>query len=332
MMTKNLTFHIIYTPGTVKYLRLFTCSLLKWLPCSFRLVPNGCSQEEIQLLRIFAKRYSQQVELFLLPWEMLRSHSKALNYLQRHESSDFFCFLDSDILATGNFLNDLADRLQESDVIFSGMPFWQDATQCVWKNYLTEISGLHATAEDGGVLGTTFFAIYKNRMLTECISSTGISLKAYTWPKIPETYQEMLVRIGRKARYYDTAKLLNIVLRERGAALSYQHLSSLQHIGGFSAVAARKMTAKQYFKLFKGSLNAFRDWIFYQRSFYYFQRYLQQIEAYKRYFSSLLRHLFDKTPLAQMPKIDRQQREQLEWITAQICLLYDEFKDDLGEK
>ncbi len=330
-MTNQLMFHIIYTPGTVKYLRLFTRSLLKWLPCSFRLVSNGCSQEEVRLLRAFSQQHAQ-LELLLLPWNTLRSHPKVLNYLQRQESSDFFCFLDSDIFATGNFLSNLTDALQESNAIFSGIPFWQNAEECVWKNYLTEISGLHATAEDGGVLGTTFFSVYDNRMLTECIGSTGISLKAYEWRKIPQAYQAMLTRTDRKARYYDTAKLLNIVLRERGATLRYQNLSSLQHIGGFSAVEAREMTAKRRLKSFKGSLNILRDWLFYRRSFYYFQRNLQQIESYKRYFSSLLRHLFDKTPLGQIPTTDPQQREHLEWIAAQIRILYDEFADELDEK
>jgi len=97
----NLTMHIIYVPGTVKYLRLFTLSLLKWLPCSFRLIPMAVPG---------GKPFAPAILCAISP---LRIYDVALGQdetawsgvvlLQQQETSEYFGFVDSDIWASGIF-------------------------------------------------------------------------------------------------------------------------------------------------------------------------------------------------------------------------------------
>ena len=112
-------FNIIFTPGTVKYLSLFLWSLLKWSDCSFRLVSNGCLPPERRYLKKLS-RQNPRLEFWAIPTQNSKPHGLALNYLHAMTHSKHFCFMDSDIFATGDFIGPLARHQDQYAGIFSG--------------------------------------------------------------------------------------------------------------------------------------------------------------------------------------------------------------------
>ncbi|HJP05747.1 MAG: hypothetical protein QGG65_04100 [Gammaproteobacteria bacterium] len=53
MDTTKLQFNIVFTPDTAKYLSPFVTTFLNWTDWRFRMIVNGCPEEERQLLRDF---------------------------------------------------------------------------------------------------------------------------------------------------------------------------------------------------------------------------------------------------------------------------------------
>jgi hypothetical protein len=84
-------------------------------------------------------------------------------------------------------------------------------------------------------LGGTYFAIYHTNTVTQLIQSTNIDFERLWWPEIPEQYQHRLIQMGLQKEKYDTGKLLNLLLLDKGKALIFKESSSLHHIGGLSA-------------------------------------------------------------------------------------------------
>lgn len=229
----KLQFNIIYTPGTVQYLSLFVWSLLENLDCSFRLVSNGCLPPEQRYLQRLCQQHPR-LEFWTIPTKSCLPHGLALNYLQALNQSNWFCFLDSDVLATGNFLQEIPPELDQYAGIFSGAPIWITKTDEMLPQTFQIMSGLHNRTDTGLCLGSSFFAIYNNRVLTELTQSTGIGFEEYKWQQIPAIYQKQLTQMGLAKQAYDTGKLLNLLLLARGDRLIYRDLPSLCHIGGIS--------------------------------------------------------------------------------------------------
>ena len=78
MKTAELQFNVIYTPGTVRYLTPFIASLLRWSDCRYRLVANGCSDDEVKLLSAVAD-LDDRLELLVMP-EKRMVPSKPMEY------------------------------------------------------------------------------------------------------------------------------------------------------------------------------------------------------------------------------------------------------------
>jgi hypothetical protein len=188
-------FNIIYTPGTVKHLSFFVWSLLKWTPASFRLV---------------------------------------FNYLQALTRDDHFCFMDSDIFATGDFIAEIMPHLSDHAGIFGGMPIWVKAGEEVFQVGFRFMSGMFNRTTYGLPLGGTFFAIYNNHLLTETMQSTGIGFDEYRWTEIPSRVQGQLNALDLAINTYDTGKLLNLLLLSNDCKLINLDMPSLCHIGGTS--------------------------------------------------------------------------------------------------
>ena len=90
------TFHIVYVPGTVRYLRLGVQSLLRQGESGYALVGNGLDAEEAGLLAALAEREPRVRYLDLGVDEPLK-HGRALNRLAAAGREDPFAFMDSDI-------------------------------------------------------------------------------------------------------------------------------------------------------------------------------------------------------------------------------------------
>lgn len=234
--TMSLCFHIIYTPGTVKPLRLLLYSLLKWSDCTFHLVANGCSPDETADLAHFCAGNPRLVYQ-ALPTDKVLLHGEALNYLQAQNQHSYFCFMDSDIYAVDHFLPTFLPDLAHYRAISSAMPLRYPQTGWIASAEQEFLAGPISHTQDGLCVGTTFFAIYENAVVSKIREATGISFRKYRWEEIPVAYQDALQAIGAKHQLYDTAKLLNLLLRLQGHALHYQPCAALRHIEAVSRFA-----------------------------------------------------------------------------------------------
>jgi hypothetical protein len=343
-----LTFNIVYTPGTVKYLQLFVFSLLKWLDCSFRLVGNGCGAEETRLLRSLC-RTSPRLEFLALPFRRHVRHGKALNYLQALERSETFCFMDSDIMATGAFLNDLAPYLSRFAGVFSGSPvFCKDGERVLTEGF-PYIVGLFNRTDEGVCLGGTYLAMYDNAVLTRVMQSSGVGFERYSWADVPAGCRDRLAEAGFKKTWYDTGKLINLVLHGRGEQLVFIDSSCLQHTAGMSWFALREIgigrrqrarrspawwlrralrrrVIARDRKTAKAQPLVIADAEAMRREA---ERRAKR-QAASRYFFELLRSLSEDCPRPAVPEMnDPEIEERIGVVGADIAALYEEFGDHL---
>ena len=342
----ELTFHIVYTPGTVTYLRLFVLSLLKWSNCSFRLVANGCLPEEQHLLKEFCHR-NPRLEFLGLPTKKMMRHGQVLSYLQKMERSETFCFMDSDILATGDFLNEFAPYLGQYTGIFSGSPLWcLDEEQILSETGSHVASGWQNRTDNGLCLGSSYFAIYDNRRLTQLIQSTGIDFRIYRWQDIPAQWHYHIAEVGLKKLGYDTGKVLNILLLAREERLCFVESSTMQHIGGISTYAAYESGSlpKRFFRKLNRSAK-----IASRRAKRKCKNRIMKLTGREvpkprdiklvsnrwkitgRYFTQVLQALSEHRTLPAIPDMDESVIEgRIELAAASIAALYEEFREELG--
>ena len=339
MTRKQIKFNIVCTPGAAQYAPLFALSLRKWSDCSFRLVANGCSPAETRLLRKFCTK-TPRFEFFALPVKTMIPHGQALSYLQSRERSDTFCFIDSDILATGEFLAKLAPRLGQYAGVFSGSPVWLKDEEKVIPAGFQEMSGRYSRTDENICLGSSYFAIYDNRVLTQTIQSTGINLNRYKWADIPTKYQDQLLQMGLRKGGYDTAKLLNLLLLGQGERLLFQESPALQHVGGISTVATDYSSLTFQVRVFLSQFSLFkrapmpRAWSKSMRVSTAELLAMREIRKKKiktcHYVGKLLRALFQERLLPMIPNFDDPQiRERIELLTAHIIALYKEFQEQV---
>lgn len=229
----TITFNLIYTPGTVQQLSFLVYSLVKWSDCTFRLVANGCPPEEAAELQAVAQSHPA-LDFLVLPTKHSMSHGQALNYLQAMTTGLYFCFMDSDIYAKGEFLPALTQHLPEYKGVFSCAPIKCKGDECILPAQRRAINGWHNQTQHGLCLGSSYFALYHNPTLSTLLQSTGIGFEACRWAEIPQRYQHQLEQLGVVRDIYDTGKVLNLLLLARGEKLIYQQVAALRHIGGVS--------------------------------------------------------------------------------------------------
>ena len=334
----TITFHIIYTPGTVKYLRLFTLSLLKWLPCSFRLVPNGCPSEEMRLLEQFCATHPR-LEFMALPWEKMKRHGVVLSYLRQQETSEYFGFMDSDIWASGDFLSELTPLLADHAAVFSGVPFWRRDEQGMWnwRKGNKYVLGENVKTENGIILGSTYLAIYHNPTLTKFRQTTGIDFTTYSWYDLSPQTQQQIAQAGLQAKGYDTAKLLNILLYTQGAKFAYHEPVSLHHLGGFSCFGPKRNPRKFWQRKIKEYV---MEPVKFLRESIFESAYRKQCrandhirQACTQYFSELLRDIFAQRAVKDMIDLKHGQiQEHVRLLREQILTLYQEFRGAFADQ
>ncbi len=321
----NLTFHIIYTPGTVKYLSLLVFSLLKWSDCSFRLVANGCTSGEVRLLQALCHN-SNRLELLVLPSKTMIKHGEALSYLQSLNHSEYFCFMDSDILSNGDFLHEFGLYLNRYAGIFSGDSVWCKHEEQVLPESFPKMAGRYNRTSRGECLGSSYFAIYDNRVLTQVIRSTGANFRKYQWQELPNQYQTQLAKMNLKKEKYDTGKILNLLLLSTDAPLIFKNNPSLQHIGCMSS--SFTLNNSDFWKPSR-NLKELLARIPEEQS-----RQLMLLQKRKsltsHYFNQFFQSLFEKQPLPTIPEIaDPEIEERITSLTKSIMALYEEFGEQL---
>jgi len=263
-LSSRLVFNIIYIPGTVRYLSFFVLSLLKWSDCSYRLVSNGCLPEEITQLKKLCSK-SSRLEFFMLSDRETLRHAEALETLQKMEQSDHFCFMDSDILATGPFLEELIPRMTGKWLsISSGSAIGHSKSERIAGKHTNILRGSHSYLGKLCV-GSTYFAIYNNRNLSRFIRSNGVAFNRYrSWEDVPERFRSVLSRAGLRKDVYDTGKLLTLLAQIEGEQIIYKNCENLLHIGRLSGFVRNNPNKKpapyrSTFKI-KGLMGILHKW------------------------------------------------------------------------
>lgn len=334
------TFHIIYTPGTFPRLGFFVESLLQHSDCHFRLVANGCSLPERQLMRHYCMR-SERLSFAVLPTVGMAEHGVALNYLQAVCRDPYFCFMDSDVLATGPFIADFHKSLSEHAAVFSGAPIWATQADRILPDDFRIVSGIHHETHGGKCLGSSYFAIYENQLVSELIRETGVGFQACYWHQVCPSVRSRLEEIGCRKDGYDTGRVLNLLQQCYGKRMTYQDSDALCHIGGYSFVRSSEPAATDNPMLrIMGRLSAGLDHRF-RQGYRRFQarRSLKELSAAERraivsrrhgrrdpvrqFFYRLLQALLTGQPMPERPvtgnsEVDR----KIKWATSEVHRLF----------
>ena len=228
----DLTFHIVFCPGTVRYLRLAVLSLLRHSEYRYRLVGNGLDRAELAELRAFC-RISPRLEYLPVPTPTMLPHGIVLSLLQARETGSHFCFMDSDIFASSPFQAALEEHLADCDV-FSSCNFMR------WTSAESQVgySGVCLETPNGLPLATSFFAVYRQEALRRVLVETRVGFEDYLWRE--HHTDRLIARLASlgidldTVRYFDTGKLLNVLSHPYGLRFRHVELAELTHVGGLT--------------------------------------------------------------------------------------------------
>jgi len=181
-------------------------------------------------------------------------HGKVIDYLQAKSQDEYFCFMDSDIFAISE-LPDLEKVMEEENLsgLFSAMPLWVKKSEYIFKNNFRNMLGTYNQLYDGQCIGSTYFAIYKSKHLREIIEYYGASFEESLAKNLSIEIQNQLNKIGfNHTFFFDTGKVINLLLHHHGYKLRNINLPQLCHIGGTSyettyqsqAVSKRKLISQ----------------------------------------------------------------------------------------
>ncbi len=231
--TMPLMFYILYTPDTVHFLLGLAQTLLVDPQIKLCLVANGCRRAEIALLERFCLAHPACQTMVLSQTEVL-PHGLAMEKLLQACQEEYFCFMDSDILASDPFLASFLPHLAGYSALISCAPVWNTPADLTLPDKMNKLDGRYLFDQAGSSLGGTYFAIYHRQTLLKVLNETGISLHWQEWDQIPAPVQAELELAGLRFEWYDTTKVLTLLYRLRGLGLKYIDCPALHHLGGLS--------------------------------------------------------------------------------------------------
>jgi hypothetical protein len=257
--------------------------------------------------------------------------------------------MDSDILAIGDFVSDLTHHLSSHAGVFSGAPTFCLKNERILPTDCPKMLGRFNQTDNGICLGSTYLALYDNKVLARVMTSTGIGFERYLWTDIPTQYQDWLTEKGLKKKSYDTGKLLNLLLLAQKERLIFQDSPNLLHIGGITkqvvgeiirqtgAIPKKKTLleqVKQVFDRLRSSSDNPQD----PRVIIEDVKLATHMENLKmkrriisRYFVKLLQSLQEGRPLPMMPAMDNLEVEKnLAKISYHIMALHKEYGKQLA--
>lgn len=230
---------MIFVRDTVKDLLPFLYSLLDHSPCHFRLVSNACSLEEEELLQKQVEG-QERLSFYRVNTRHMLEHHLVLHDLLTLDDDEWFAFIDSDILATGDFMKPLMTAASQCDAVFTGLPLWHEASEQVMPADFMVMGGRYYQSPDGHSLGLSYCAMYRRQPMLRYMQESGIDFRRFYWSAIPEKYQHQLQEAGLRKIYYDTAKVFNILWQQWGAKCRYVEVPELLHLGGISGPGTQK--------------------------------------------------------------------------------------------
>ncbi len=233
-----INFHVIYTPGTVWQLLPFAITLLEARAARFTLVDNGCGPQESEALRRLAE-WEPRFTYLRLPGERMHRHGEALDLLLERSEGPRFAILDSDIVASGDFMVDLdppdGGHTGGSAGVFTASPVWLDPSLARSDSDSPFLGGPVCELRDGTPVGTTAAAIYDRQALKEAVDQLpGRLLNGPAARVLPPGMDQELEARGWYYRRFGTARVANLRLLLDGHSLQNVTTRHLHHLGGIS--------------------------------------------------------------------------------------------------
>jgi len=226
---KRFVFNLVWTEGAFEYLGLFTMSLLANSGARFRFVSNGCELGEIESMESFATHHAGRITdvIVVATGETLR-HGDALDEVrERRDDGSHFCFVDPDILATDPFVGDFARALETHQAVTSGRELWAD-DNVVPHGHLG-LNGEYFFRSDGYIYGSPHFAMYDTAALDAVTTRWDVGFGSGGGD---EVMRRRLRDAGHDYLFFDTGKVVNILLQEQGHRLHHMEHDHLVHVGG----------------------------------------------------------------------------------------------------
>ena len=173
----DVVFNVVYTPRTFRYLRWFVASLVEHSDARFRLVANGCGEDEVGQMRELAQRLPDQIAgVVILTGPKTMGHGDALNELfERHDDGRYFAFVDSDMKANGPYLEQLLTPFPPAAAVSSGLPGWSGTN--VLPENATGVGGNTILGRDGFVYGSSYLAVYDRAAVAQQRARRGIGFE-----------------------------------------------------------------------------------------------------------------------------------------------------------
>ena len=167
-------------------------------------------------------------------------HGLALDHLLKREKSELFTFMDSDIFATGPVSMSDIEPLPGEVACTGCLPVWHSDDDVRMPESFQVMGGRYVSSASGHFLGCTYLASYRTRPLRELTESMGLSFSRYVRKDLSPDILVKLADLGLTKQIYDTAKVVNLILQDRGNRMSFRNVEGLVHLGGISGPATSR--------------------------------------------------------------------------------------------
>jgi hypothetical protein len=230
---ESFVFNLVWTGTVFPYLKYFVASQIEQSDARFRFIANGCPPDQIGLMEDFARRRSDRVvEVVTVSPDAMVAHGVCLDEIfDTRDEGDYFCFADTDILATGPWVADLAELLEQNAAVTSGKEVWSDDNLVPVDH--PGVAGEHFFARNGFVFGSPHLALYRRDAVADTRARWNVGFRS-AGPELDERTKARLADFGHEYLIYDTAKIVNALLQADGHTLVHRDLPQLMHIGGLA--------------------------------------------------------------------------------------------------
>ena len=242
MAERDFVFNVVWAGTVFPYLRWFVQSQLVHSDARFRFVANACPPDQIALLEDYAATHAQVTEVMEVSRDEMVPHGTALERVRaERDDGEFFCLIDSDIRASGPFVEDFAAVLDAGAAgVTSGRGVWS-TTDVVPEGH-AGVNGEYFYSRDGYLFGSPHFAMYRRDAIDDVLDRWGVRFDS-GGGNLSEAADATLAAAGHRYWLYDTGKLVNVFLQESGYELRHQEHPNLLHIGGMSHYLSPPETA-----------------------------------------------------------------------------------------
>ena len=231
--SRPVTFNVVFTRGYAWPLLPFALSLLQSPSVRVRLVGNGCAEDELELMGSLAAREGR-LEHHSLPYALPVEHGVALNDLFEAFPEPHFAFIDSDVIASGDFMSSLGPLRPGQAGIFTAPPVWMTPAQLEARSSVHTLNAIIRNLPDGTYVGNTYCALYDRAALEPAWLSAPLGFCSHRAGQIPRDLNRWLKERGWRIRWLDSARVVNLQLLRAGHELEERAVPELHHAGGFS--------------------------------------------------------------------------------------------------